>query len=360
MPVHLLSIDQFRNLEPVKLQCSPRMNLFIGANAAGKTSLLEALYILGRARSFRASNLDKAIQVGHDQFRIVAQVLSASEREIPVGISRHKNQLIARIDGNPVKRLSELAALFPVQWVGGNLHRLLEDGPAYRRQYLDWGMFHVKHGYIQAWKRFQKLLKQRNAALRTARSTQEVQAWDGELSRVGEALHVLRESYVLELAHGLQEVAAELLPSSKPLEIRYRRGWAGDQSYADALNASLPRDREQGFTRPGPHRADLGLYCAEQPVSEQLSRGQLKLLVIGLQLAQARLLKASKDQSSLFLIDDLGAELDQENQARVMSLLNNVDAQVFATAIEMPDVSNWEIASMKRFHVKHGTVSEVV
>lgn len=360
MPLRLFTIDRFRNLAPATMEYSPHLNLFVGANATGKTSLLEAIYILGRARSFRSNSLDKAIQSGCDEFRLVAQVTTLTGREIPVGMSRSKKQLIARIDGNPVKRLSDLAALFPLQWVGGNLHRLLEDGPVHRRQYLDWGMFHVKQSYIPVWQRSQKLLKQRNAALRTGRSAAEVQAWDSDLSRVGEELHALRNEYVGELQEFLQTLTMDLLPLPQPVEIRYRRGWPAEQSYFDALNAGLSRDRDQGYTRAGPHRADLVFHYAGQPAAEQLSRGQQKLLVIALQLAQARLLKARRDQSSLFLIDDLGAELDQENQARVMHLLTSVEAQVFATAIEMPDISGWDIEAMKRFHVKHGTVTEVI
>lgn len=360
MPLRLLTIDRFRNLAPVTIECSPRLNLFLGANAAGKTSLLEAVYVLGRARSFRTSSLEKAIQSGCDEFRLVAQVVTATGRDIPVGMSKSKKQLIARIDGKPVKRLSDLAALFPLQWVGGNLHRLLEEGPLHRRQYLDWGMFHVKQSYIPVWQRLHKLLKQRNAALRTGRSAAEIEAWDGDLSRAGEELHALRSDYLVELEAYLQNVTAELLPLPQPVEIRYRRGWASEESYLQALKAALPGDRERGYTRAGPHRADVVFHYAGQPASEQLSRGQQKLLVIALQLAQARLLKAQREQSSLFLIDDLGAELDQENQMRVMRLLSSVEAQVFATAIEMPNISGWDSAGMKRFHVKHGTIVEVI
>ena len=360
MPVHSLSIDQFRNLTSVSLSCSPHLNLVLGANAAGKTSILEALYVIGRARSFRTPNLDKAIQSGSEAFQLVAKISLDQGRRIPVGISRRPKHLLARIDGQPVRRLSELAALFPIHWVGGNLHRLLEEGPVYRRQFLDWGLFHVKQSYIPAWKRFQKLLKQRNASLRITKTRAEVAAWDNELALAGEELDVFRRTYVEELRVIFQHIAAELLGFGAPPEIRYRRGWSADQSYAESLQASYTRDREQGFTRQGPQRADLSFYLENQPVSEVLSRGQQKLLVIALHVAQASLLRHSSDLSSLFLIDDLGAELDSANQARIMSLLADLHAQVFATAIEMPDMSAWKSAETKRFHVEHGVVTEVL
>jgi DNA replication and repair protein RecF len=360
MPVQTISIDRFRNLKPVTLQCSPQLNLFTGANAAGKTSVLESLYILGRARSFRTRSLEKAIQTGNDRFQLVAKVRLDTGRGVPVGISQQDKQLLARIDGKTVKRLSDLAALFPVHWIGGNLHRLIDDGPAHRRQYLDWGLFHVKPGYISVWQRYQKLLKQRNAALRARRPAPEIRIWDNELSVAGEELHAFRYAYSLQLGAASHTVIRELLGESAELEIAYRPGWHADLPFRDALRAGLEKDRERGFTRFGPHRADVSLLCNELPVSELLSRGQQKLLVVGLQVAQARLLKEGSARTSLFLIDDLGSELDSGNQARVMSILGRLEAQVFATAIHLPDVSGWSMDTFKRFHVKHGCVSEVV
>ncbi|MDT8386761.1 MAG: DNA replication/repair protein RecF [Thiogranum sp.] len=358
--MHNLSIDQFRNLEPTKLSFSRRLNLFTGANAAGKTSILEALFILGRARSFRTRHLDKVTQTGTSGFQIVAKVSLDGGRVVPVGIRRNEKQLIARMDGENVKRLSDLAALFPIQWVGGNLHQLLEEGPAYRRQFLDWGLFHVEQSYIPAWKRFQKLLRQRNAILRKGGAPAEVAAWDAELAKEGTAMHLFRRDYITELQDVFEEIAATLLQLAPSFEIRYRQGWPAEVTYADALRSSVDKDRDQGFTRYGPQRADLAFYHADKSVAERLSRGQQKLLVTALHIAQAKVLKLGTGISSLFLLDDLGAELDTTNQARVINLLGEIDAQVFATAIELPDTSTWTSAELKRFHVEHGAVSEVV
>jgi len=360
MPLKSLSIDGFRNIESVKLRFSPQLNLFIGENAAGKTSLLEALFVLARARSFRTRDLDKTIQTGETGFQLVATVCKAGEREIPVGMSRSEKKLIARIDSKPVKRLSELAALFPVQWLGGNLHRLIEEGPAFRRQYLDWGLFHVKRVYLQEWKRFHKLLKQRNAALRKNASAKEIAAWDIELASSGEELHQMRECYVKELESVVSTISAGLLDADGELRIGYRRGWSQEMSYRQALEAALTRDRELGYTRQGPQRAELVFLYAGQPLIEQFSRGQLKLFVTALKVAQAQLLKRDTSQISLFLMDDIGAELDGENQQRVLQLLRSVGAQVFVTAINDIENTGWKSDQAGRFHVKHGVVTEVV
>ncbi len=360
MSLSSLSIDGFRNLEKVSLAFSPGLNLFSGKNAAGKTSLLEAIYILGRASSFRSNSLDRAISYGQGQFQLVAKLQRDSGRVIPVGVSRKPGQLMARINSEPVRRLSELAALFPLQWVGGNLHGLIELGPPVRRQFLDWGLFHVKHEYIPVWKQFQKLIKQRNAALRSASSPREITVWDRDLAICGESLDACRATYLKEINRYLAVIMKDFIDSSESLEIQYRRGWLAEKDYRAVLEESLSTDREQGFTRSGPQRAEFSLKYRGKSVNESLSRGQQKLLVIGLKLSQACLLKKQSGNQSLFLLDDLSAELDRANQDRVMRQLIELDAQIFATAIEFPEIDALSGAAIKLFHVKHGKVTEVV
>ena len=355
-----LEINQFRNLQSVNLTFSPRFNLFLGANATGKTSLLESLYVLARASSFRTRSLDKLIQTGTPHFQLLAKVQLTNRAIVPVGLLRNRKQLNARIKGQQVRQLSELAALFPIHWLGGDLHQLIEGGPAYRRHFLDWGMFHVKHDYTDVWKIFRNTLKQRNAALRKRSNAREVVIWDKELSVMGERLHNLRKDYVDRLAKELDGMQSGLLMFGDTLNVSYSKGWTGDASLKDSLVRGLDKDREQGFTRAGPQRADLEMRLGDNLAKDRLSRGQQKLLVIGLQIAQAQLLKERLDKTSLFLLDDLGAELDSVNQQRVMHLLQRIDAQVFATAINEPADWIWDEAEARKFHVKHGVISEVV
>jgi DNA replication and repair protein RecF len=304
--------------------------------------------------------LEKAIQVGAAGFQLVATVRTAQERDMPVGLKCSEKKLIARINGRPVKRLSDLAALFPVQWLGGNLHRLIEDGPVYRRQYLDWGLFHVKPAYVAVWKRFQKLLKQRNAALRSGVTKKEVHAWDYELADSAEELHQCRQHYMLSLSDVIKRVSRELLVLPDELQISYRKGWAPEMPYLKALEVGLDKDREHRYTRSGPQRAELVFHYRNRPAIEHLSRGQQKLFVLALQVAQASLLRQETSQTSLFLMDDLGAELDEDNQQRVMRLLQSIEAQAFVTAIDNPGESGWNMKMVNRFHVKHGFVSKVL
>jgi len=360
MPIESISVDQFRNLQSLQLQLSPQLNLFIGDNAAGKTSLLETLYVLARGRSFRARHLDKLVQNNSDGFRIVVQLGDDQGRTTPVGMQRSGSRLVCRINGQPVKRLSDLATLFPVQWLGGNLHAVIEEGPAYRRQLLDWGLFHVKPSYITCWKRFQKALKQRNAAIRKGSGLREIQAWDSELASAGEELNRFREEYVSALLPEIERLGTHFPVIEQAVAIRYKRGWSEGSTFKDILGQSLEKDRDSGFTHCGPQRADLVFSYNGKPARERLSRGQQKVFVVALHLAQATLLFKETGKSSLFLFDDLGAELDSANRTSVMKLLQAINAQVFVTSITDVNLSEGFGGQLKRFHVKHGNVTEML
>ncbi len=360
MPIESLSLRRFRNLQPFELSLSPQLNVFLGDNAAGKTSILEALFMLARGRSFRTTQVDKLIQFGESDFQVLARLTSANGRAFPVGLQRAPGKLVCRIDGKPVKRLSELATLFPVHWVGGNLHTLVEDGPAYRRQFLDWGLFHVKPDYLRIWKRFNKALKQRNAALRTGAGARATQAWDTELAVAAERLHQDRKDYLDELKAALSAISPGFSISSDPIDIHYRKGWPRGAAYLETLSESLGKDQESGFTRAGPQRAELRFTVDGKPAQERLSRGQQKVFITTLHVAQAQRLYQETGHTSLFLLDDLGAELDSKNQQAILGLLGSIDAQVFVTAIEFPILPQRLGSLAKQFHVKHGLVSEVV
>jgi len=360
MPIESISIRRFRNLKPAELSFSPQLNLFFGENAAGKTSLLEALFVLARARSFRTTRLDKLIQYGEDSFELVVRKSGRNGRILPVGIRRVHGRFECRIDGRPAKRLSELAILFPAHWLGGNLHALVEDGPAYRRQFLDWGLFHVKQDYMSLSRRFGKLLKQRNAALRSGASRREIEAWNRDLAEAGESIDRHRRGYLEHLQTALSRICAGFPAITHPPVLGYRKGWSGDAGYEGALANGFEKDHQGGFTHSGPHRGELAVGIDGKPASDCLSRGQQKLLITALHLAQATVLHEQTGHCSLFLLDDLGSELDARNQDRVLELLLGIRAQVFVTAIEEPILPARVSGEVRRFHVEHGSVSEVV
>lgn len=341
MVVSSLQIDNFRNLRKLSLPCSAGINLVIGENASGKTSLLEALYFLGRARSFRTNQIRELIHISEASFRIVASMIE-DQRRIPVGIERSIQDLSARIDGVPARSLAELASHMPVLLLNLNSHQLLEGGPQQRRRFMDWGLFHIEQEFLDTWRDYGTALRHRNAALRTHSTNRSIDAWDRELVRAAETLDRLRRTFCRSLESTLSPLTTMML-GDMSLTMEYHRGWPQNQKLMESLRSGREQDCKYGFTRPGPHRADFVLRINGRTVSESLSRGQQKLLIIALVLAQARLYQLHQGRPCILLIDDLPAELDHRHRAKAMACLAEVDAQLFITAIEAEslDIRAW-------------------
>ena len=362
MRVATLDIVGFRNLRRVGLACAPGLNLLVGPNASGKTSLLEALYFLGRGRSFRTRQPRDLIQADAPVFRVVAGMVGGDGRRVPVGIERGPRELTARVDGAPTRSLAALARQVPVLLLNPDSHRLLEDGPQLRRRFMDWGLFHAEPGFLDAWRRYGAALRHRNAALRTRGPDRLVDAWDGELTAAAATLDRLRQSFC-EALGGVLGPLAEATLGEVAVRVDYRRGWPlepPERDFAAWLRAGRDQDRQQGHTRSGPHRADFGVRVAGRLPAEGLSRGQQKLLVIALVLAQAELYRRHAGDACILLIDDLPAELDAGNRARVMRALAALDSQLFVTAIEpgLLDSAAWPGA--RAFRLASGEVRELV
>ncbi len=355
MRIVSLDIACFRNLRHIRMECSPGLNLLIGPNASGKTSLLEALYFLGRGRSFRTRQPRELIQTDASAFRVAAVLQTGDERRTPVGLERNTRELMARIGGVPTRSLAELARQTPVLLLNPDSHRLLEDGPQQRRRFMDWGLFHAEPEFLSAWRRYSSALRHRNAALRSGAVNRVIDAWDRELA-AADLLDRLRETFCKALEGVLRRFIGETLNGVR-VHVDYRRGWPlepSERDFSGWLRIGRDQDRQQGHTRLGPHRADFAIHIDGRPPSEALSRGQQKLLVVALVLAQAELYRRHVDDACILLIDDLPAELDLNNRAQVMRTLAALDIQLFITAIEpgLLDTTLWQEA--KTFHLLQG------
>src|SRR5690606_30037189 len=247
-----LRIQSVRCLDDVEVDLERGPAYFFGPNGAGKTSLLESIHLLSRGRSFRTRDTRKLIAHGANGLTVFGEVWLGGTRH-RLGVSFEHGRLEKRRDGTVATGMAELAALLPVHVVDPSSHQLVEGGPSERRRFLDWGVFHVEHGYLDAWRRYRRLLGQRNAALKRDAADVELETWTDALADAGEAVDGLRHRYVERLQPVVARLGQGLLGDA--LEIDYRRGWSRDASLRDALRASVRQDRAVGHTQPGPHRA---------------------------------------------------------------------------------------------------------
>ncbi len=355
MTLRRVQVTDFRCLSPASLDLHPRFTLISGPNASGKTSVLEALYLLGRGRSFRTRRLEQLIQTGRQRFMIVGEV-ELAERHAVLGIEGSAAGLRARIQGERATSLAELAALLPVQIIDPEVHRLIEEGPGRRRRFIDWGVFHVEPSYVGHWQRYQQALKQRNAALRGGQPASVVAAWDPDLLRHGEAVTGARQRYLAQLEPEAVALTRALL--GLELSLSYRPGWPREQSLAETLRAGEASDREHGFTQSGPHRAELGLRLNGVAVKDRISRGQQKLLASALLLAQLRLFPAELPVRPTLLLDDPAAELDGSRLEALIAEISRDTAQLVVTTLN-PDFAAFGQPG-QHFHLEGGRMGTPV
>jgi DNA replication and repair protein RecF len=320
MTLQRLQVSDFRCLRAAELKFDPKFTLISGPNASGKTSLLESIYVLGRGRSFRTRRLDNLIRQGASRFVIYGE--AGTEHHTGLGIEGSALGMRAKMGGDRVASLAELAAVLPVQIIDPEVHRLIEEGPSRRRRFLDWGVFHVEHSFVEKWQQYQLVLKQRNAALKTRQAAAAVSAWDVDLVRLGVSIHEARALYVEQLAPVASDIAKRLL--GLQLSLSYRSGWSRELSLGEALKASWVHDQDAGVTQVGPQRAEITFRLDGTPVKDRISRGQQKLLASSLLMAQLSLFPNDAQIRPTLLLDDPAAELDSE---RLLGLIREVTTQ---------------------------------
>ena len=352
MPIQRFTARNFRCLEEVELQVAPGYNLIHGPNASGKTSILEALAYLGRGKSFRGAATTDLIRHGAEEFVLFGEV-TVGDRVAKVGVRNNSDGLQVRIDGDGSGGAAALAGVLPLQIVDPDVHNLVAGGPEQRRRYLDWLAFHVEHGYLDAWRRFRRALRQRNAALRNGAATDVVRGWTAEFVGLAVAVDRGRRAALLAAGATLQETARNLLQHD--VEFSYQQGWGVDKDLSMALDDGLERDRQQGSTQLGPHRADLRLACEARRARRLVSRGQEKLLACAMLLAATETAQTALGRPILLLLDDPAAELDSDSLQRLMRQVARLGCQVIATSLVADERLFPEPAAL--FHVEQGRLS---
>ncbi|MBU2676482.1 MAG: DNA replication/repair protein RecF [Gammaproteobacteria bacterium] len=352
--IRLFRATNFRCLEHAELTLADNFNLIYGANASGKTSLLEALAYLGRGKSFRGASTANLIRHGSDEFLLFGQAESLG-RARSLGVRNSRSGLEVRVDGDSEGGAAALAEALPLQVIDPEVHNLVAGGPELRRRFLDWVAFHVEHEHLMAWRRFRRALKQRNAALKAKSAAATIRSWNAEFEALGAALDESRRR-VLDVTLGsLKDFGLDLLGTE--LGFEYRQGWSRERSLHEALEEGMDRDLSLGATQHGPHRADLKISYDEKQARRLVSRGQQKLLASAMILAATETVQTALERPLLLLLDDPAAELDSDALARLMAAVAGLGCQVVATSLDSDLLGVPDGAAV--FHVEHGALTVI-
>jgi len=354
-----LQATNLRNLSNVSLDLDQGLNLFCGPNGSGKTSLLESVYYLGTGRSFRGVQIDPIIQRSESHCLVTGTVLVIDQHTVRLGVQRDESgRRLIRVDGETCRHASELARYLPSLLLGPSTVELLTGSPGLRRNFLNWGVFHVKPQFSELWREGVRTLRQRNAILREGGSPQELGVWTKRLADVGNQIHEARQDY-FELFLPVFSKTYHFLMQLEGVKCSYRKGWAQDRALIDVFDDQLESDRQRRFTQSGFQRADIRLTIEGSPVAQICSRGELKLLSWAMVLAQGIVLSQKMNSNAIFLVDDLAAELDEQHQTAIAQLLVEQGGQVLVTGTDSKRLKGlWGKVSRKLFHVEQGEIRE--
>ena len=347
-----LKINGLRCFESVSFEFSPHLNFIFGPNGVGKTSILEAIYLLGMGRSFRTRVLKRLIK--NQTFVLSADLILKTSDLVQLTFSRNlQSEQRVCINGKEIQTLSELPRMLPLQLLNPDTHGLLTDGPKWRRSFLNWGVFHVEPQFSSLYQRFQRAHKQRNMFLQQSTIDKQVlDAWNLEFVKLSEKINAARTQYVFDFVKVFNNVRPNLT-ETEALSLEYDLGWDDTAGLNEVLEKNYRKERLRGVTLAGPHRADLKISYRGMPAQDILSRGEQKLLVYALHLAQGALFKQQTGVSCLYLIDDLSAELDEKHREKVITFLSNSGHQIIMTGLyEENDSFLSKFEEMSMFHVK--------
>ena len=302
------------------------------------------------------------IKHGNHNFTVFCSASNKGQPSQKLGISRKiDDSCIVSINGEKSRKATDLASYLPIQIFTPQSSDLLLGPPKLRRRYVDWLLFHVEQSFNLDSTVFTRSLKQLNALYKSKQAEANSSYWQRLFCDNGEAITGYREKL---LKNGLIEQINSILKAFLPefsFEISYYRGWEKGASLEESLKRNIERDHRNGFVSVGPHKADLRVKIKGINAHEVLSRGQLRMLVAAMQLAQTQYLNRKTEKNSIFLLDDIGAELDEEKRNIFISMLSASNTQLFVTAIDIKQLEFLDNYNDKTvFHVEHGQVREEI
>ncbi|RIY31857.1 DNA replication/repair protein RecF [Psittacicella melopsittaci] len=376
MYIKKLSLNNFRNIKSLSIAPGKHLNFITGHNGSGKTSILEAIFVLSNLKSFKVNSLNSIMQNDQEPTTIYAKVEDEFENLNDLGLKITSKQKELYLNGEVAKKgIASLAELLAIQVISPDVLQLLTEGPEFRRRFLYWGVYYTYPSFIKDWRKFNEAHKSKNALLKQAQAYEQnnrpipeellnqCKVWGKVLAQAAKTIDALNREYMENLLPELNAVLQDFLPELK-IEIKYYSGWPQDVDLEEYYQQNLQHEIEAGRVSSGLHRADLRIKCFGENVSNTLSRGQLKLLACAMKIAQGDLLRKQRQNKCIYLVDDLAAELDEGKQLIFASKLIKDNNQIFMTYIDNRVlnifnnlVSQWHEFSLQKGKIIHQYVN---
>ena len=354
MSIASLKLKHFRCFKSAKLDFSESINFFYGRNGSGKTSILEAIYLCSTGRSFKTPNIKQCIKKNTEQFNISSISSDSSILEI----KKNTNNSIQLQINNTKANAINLFRRVPSTQLDNKTFSLFSESPSYRRKIMDRALIAAKKDYSTNFFRYNKVLSQRNNALRNSHFP-DLDTWDKLLIQASEK--ICRERKVFfDLLSDEFHLMSKLLDGAdcykivKDIRVELYSGWKEAQDFKSALFESRHRDLRTKTTNVGPHRSDIKFFFGDDDVKNRLSRGEQKLVAIVWCAAINKTITKHYNTSPILIIDDLGSELDAVFYNELLKFLSLSENQLFFSNIS--DAFNSKILKSdlisQKFHVE--------
>lgn len=339
MYISNLRLQNFRNIPFKSFDFKDNINFIVGKNGSGKTSILEAIYFLSHSRSFRSSQLNRIINHNADEFIIYTK--SHNPDEITISISRKKNSNnISKLNSEIQKNHAEITRTLPIQLMNPESFNIINSGAQQRCKVLDWSAFYLDKTFLKIWQQTKFLVKQRNSALKQNYPYAYIVSIDKKLCEFANILDSKRQVYFTKLKPKIYEILSQFNPDLK-LDIEYSRGWNSHKELSQILEESFDYDNRYKVTNHGPHKADIILTVNNKPIQDIFSRGQQKLLICAIKLAQGEIHNIENENKCIYLIDDITSELDNTHTQTLFNYLKKLKSQVFITTTEKNKIDSF-------------------
>lgn len=329
-----LRLRDFRCFEQLTLEPSEGLNFLVGANAQGKTSILEAACVLLRLQSPRTASLADAVRFGQPGFGLDGHW---GERHMHLKFTSSLKAFA--LDSKAQSRSGDYLSVAKVAWISNDDLQLVRGSGSHRRRYLDFLGAQIVPNYLRQLRAYERALRSRNALLKENRPRREVEAFDGPLIEAGAFLLGARAAMDAELQPLVAVAYRRIAGEGEMLRTAYRPG--SDADFAAALERSRNEEMRLRATVAGPHRDDVGILLNDRESASFASEGQQRSIAIALKLAQAARLEQAAGLPPLYLIDDVFGELDRSRRNNLLEALP-ASAQKLVTAtsvdwLEAPD-----------------------
>lgn len=359
-----LDLRHYRNYDALSLAPYPGLNVFEGLNAAGKTNILESIFLCALGRSHRTPH-DAELLQEHEPFGSIRLFLDTrgGSRSVRIELIEGDRKRVY-LDDTQISRTGELMGCLNVVMFSPEDLQLVKEGPAERRRFLDMELSQLKPSYYYHLQQYNSALKNRNLLLKEMPIRYDmIELWDEQLAKLGSRIICERALFIRELALIARSLHAEMSDGKETLSVAYEPSvpYTNEERLMETLQEQLAdrleRDIYRGFTSVGPHRDDLTLILNGRDVRIYGSQGQQRTTALSLKLSEIELIRKSSGELPVLLLDDVFSELDGDRQARLLEVVS--DCQSFVTCTHLEEFAHIESLSMQVWHVESGIVSEV-